>query len=71
MAGVLSRCSSATWTTIQDLKSSSKTSSTVKNTEFWLSVWKKWCLEKGIADETEKYKPTLSSFPLLEPNYPN
>ena len=24
---------------------------------FWLSVWKKWCLEKGIAKEIENYEP--------------
>ena len=31
----------------------SKDPNTVKGTEFWLSVWKKWCLEKGVADEIE------------------
>ena len=31
---------------------------TVKSTAFWLSVWKKWCLEKGIAKEIENHKPT-------------
>lgn len=30
----------------------------VKNTAFWLSVWKKWCSEKGIAAEIENYEPT-------------
>ena len=30
---------------------------TVKSTAFWLSVWKKWCLEKGIAEEIENYEP--------------
>ena len=25
------------------------------NFAFWLSVWKKWCLEKGIAEEIENY----------------
>ena len=29
---------------------------TVKITEFWLSVWKKWCLGKGIAKEIENYE---------------
>ena len=28
------------------------------NTAFWLSVWKKWCLEKRIAKEIENYEPT-------------
>ena len=31
---------------------------TVKSIAFWLSVWKKWCLEKGIAKEIENYEPT-------------
>ena len=53
MAGVLSRFSFATATTIQQLKNSSNNENTVKSTAFWLSVWKKWCLEKGIAEEIE------------------
>ena len=28
------------------------------STAFWLSVLKKWCLEKGIAKEIENYEPT-------------
>ena len=51
MAGVLSRFSFATATTIQQLKNSSNNENTVKSTAFWLLVWKKWCLEKGIAKE--------------------
>ena len=35
-----------------------KQQNTVKSTAFWLSVWKKWCLEKGIAKEIENYEPT-------------
>ena len=58
MAGVLSRFSFVTATTIQQLKNSSNNENTVKSTAFWLSVWKKWCLEKGIAEEIENYKPT-------------
>ena len=27
-------------------------------TGFWLLVWKKWCLKKGIAKEIENYEPT-------------
>jgi len=38
-------------------KNSSFNPNTVKSTEFWFSVRKKWCLEKRIADEIEKYKP--------------
>ena len=58
MAGVLSRFSFATATTIQQLKNSSNNENTVKSTAFWLSVWKKRCLEKGIAKEIENYEPT-------------
>ena len=58
MAGVLNRFSFATETTTQQLKNSSNNENTVKSTAFWLSVWKKWCLEKGIAEEIENYEPT-------------
>ena len=58
MAGVLNRFSFATETTTQQLKNSSNNENTVKSTAFWLSVWKKWCLEKGIAKEIENYEPT-------------
>ena len=30
---------------------------TVKSTAFLLKVWKKWCLEKGIAEEIKSKKP--------------
>ena len=30
---------------------------TVERTGFWLSVWKKWCIEKKITDEIENYEP--------------
>ena len=40
------------------LKNSSNNENTVKSTAFWLSVWKKWCLEKGIAEKIENYEPT-------------
>ena len=58
MAGVLNRFSFATETTTQQLKNSSNNENTVKSTAFWLSVWKKWRLEKGIAKEIENYEPT-------------
>ena len=51
MTGVLGRFSFATATTIQQLKNSSNNENTVKSTAFWLSIWKKWCLEKEIAKE--------------------
>ena len=56
MAGVLSMFSLAT-ATIHELKNSSKSENTVKSTAFWLSVWKKWCLEKRIVEEIENYEP--------------
>ena len=57
MTIVLSRFCLATATTIQELKNSSKNENPVKSTAFWLSVWKKWCLEKRIAKEIENYEP--------------
>ena len=57
MAGILSRFSLATATTIQGLKNSSKNENTVKSTAAWLSMLKKWCLEKRIAEEIENYEP--------------
>ena len=53
MAGVLNRVSFAT-----AAENSSNNENTVKSTAFWLSVWKKWCLEKGIAKEIENYALT-------------
>ena len=38
------------------LKNSSNNENTVKSTAFWLSVWEKWCLEKRIAKEIEKFR---------------
>ena len=57
MAGVL-RFSFAIATITKQLKNSATNENTVKSTTFWLSVWKKWCLEKGIAKEIENYEPT-------------
>ena len=57
MAGVLGRFSFATLTTIQQLKKNPNSENIVKITAFWLSLWKKWCLEKGIAKEIENYEP--------------
>ena len=53
MAGVLNRFSFAT-----AAENSLNNENTVKGTAFWLSVWKKQCLEKGIAEEIENYEPT-------------
>ena len=68
MAGVLNRFSFATETTTQQLKNSSNNENTVKSTAFWLSVWKKWCLKKGIAKEIENYvvKPRKRRFHFTE-----
>ena len=57
MAGVCSRFAFATTTTIEELKNCSKNENTAKSTDFLLSVWKKWCLEKKITDEIEYYEP--------------
>ena len=43
---------------MQQLKNSYHNENTVKGTAFWLLLWKKWCLEKGIAEEIENYEPT-------------
>ena len=52
----------------QQLKNSSNNENTVKSTAFWLSVWKKWCSEKGIVKEIENYEPSqLNTF--LERSY--
>ena len=58
IAGDLSRFSFATATTIQRLKNNSNNQNTVKRTAFWMTVWKKWCLEKRIAKEIENHEPT-------------
>ena len=41
----------------KQLKDSSNNENIVKSTAFWLFVWKKWCLEKEIAEEIENYEP--------------
>ena len=51
MIGVSWMSSFATATSVHQLKNSSNNENTVKSTASWLSVWKKWCLEKGIAKE--------------------
>ena len=43
---------------LQQLKNSSNNENTVKNITLWLSVWTKWCSEKGTAREIENYEPT-------------
>ena len=62
MAGVLSRFSPP------QLKNSSNNENTAKSTCFWLLVWKKWCLKKGIAKEIENYvvKPRKRRFHFIE-----
>ena len=62
MAGVLSRFSFATAAEKQ------LNENTAKSTAFWLSVWKKGCLEKGIAKEIKNYEPTRLKT-LLERSY--
>ena len=57
MVGVCSTFAFATETTVEEQKNCSKNGNTAKSTGFWLSVWKKWCVEKEIADEIENYEP--------------
>ena len=47
----------ATETTIEGLKNCSKNENTAKSTGFWLSVWRKWRVEKEITDKIENYEP--------------
>ena len=56
MAGVLSRFSLAA--AAEKKKNSSNNENAEKSTATWLSVWKKWCLEKEIAKEIENYEST-------------
>ena len=39
------------------LRTAERYTNVVKSNEFWLSVWKKCCLENRIADEIEKCEP--------------
>ena len=55
---VLSRFSFATATTVQQLENSFNNENTVKGIAFWSSVWKEWCLEKGVGMEIENYETT-------------
>ena len=57
MAGVCSTFAFPTERTMEKLKKCSKNENTAKSTGFWLSVWKKWCVEKEITDEIENYEP--------------
>ena len=57
MAGVCSTFAFPTERTMEELKNCSKNENTAKSTGFWLSVWKKWCVEKEITDEIENYEP--------------
>ena len=50
------------------LKNSSNNENTAESTAFWLSVWKKWGLEKEIARKIENYQPTRLKT-LLERSY--
>ena len=40
------------------LKNCLNNENTVKSTAFWSPDWKKWCFEKGIAEEIENDEPT-------------
>ena len=58
MAGALSsRFSLATANITEELKNSSKNENTTKSTLFWLSVWRKLCVEKKIESEIQSIPP--------------
>ena len=57
MDGVCSTFAFATETTVEELKNCSKNENTAKSTGFWLSVWRNWCVDKEITDETENNEP--------------
>ena len=58
MAGAWSsKFSLATANVIEELKNSSKNENTSKSTLFWLSVWRKWCVEKKIESEIQNIPP--------------
>ena len=40
------------------MRNSLNNENNAKSTAFWLSVWKKWCIEKEIAKEIKNYEPT-------------
>ena len=68
MAGVFSRFSLATGSTIEKLKNNSKNENTNKSTVFWLSVWRKWCVEKKNQSEIQNILPVELNI-LLEGMY--
>ena len=53
IAGVFCRFCLATDTTIEKLKNSAKNENNNESTVFWLSVWRKWCVEKEIQSEIQ------------------
>jgi len=57
MAGVVSRFSNATATTIEETRNSSQNQEHCEKYCFLASVWKKWFLEKEITHEIENYEP--------------
>ena len=57
MASVCNRFAFCDRNNYRGAKNRSKNENTTKSTDFWLSVWKKQCLEKKITDEIENYEP--------------
>ena len=57
MDGVCSTFAFATETTVEELKNCSKNENSAKSTGYWLSVWRNWCVDKEITDETENNEP--------------
>ena len=54
----------------EELKNCSTNENTEKSTGVWLSVWKKWCMEKKVTDEVENYEPAeLNTLSICTPKW--
>ena len=70
MAGVCSTCMSFCHrNNYRGAENCSKNENTAKSTGFWLSVWRKWCVEKELTDEIENYYEPAELNTLLEHFY--
>ena len=67
MAGVCSTCICFCHrNNYREAENCSKNENTAKSTGFWLSVWRKWCVEKELTDEIENYYELAELNTLLE-----
>ena len=70
MAGVCSTCICFCHrNNYREAENCSKNENTAKSTGFWLSVWRKWCVEKELTDEIENYYELAELNTLLEHFY--